>query len=110
MISKTLTGITFNEYNSTVDLPFYINDTFFSSSKISFSSTLSFINDLLSLSINSGNITNYRLYVRIASTISPSVNILYEDTISLTTANIVNSSLIVSCSDILSNISPVPKL
>lgn len=105
MISKTLTGITFNEYNSTVDLPFYINDTFFSSSKISFSSTLSFINDLLSLSINSGNITNYRLYVRIASTISPSVNILYEDTISLTTANIVNSSLIVSCSDILSNIS-----
>jgi hypothetical protein len=105
MISKTLTGITFNEYNPTVDLPFYVNDTFFSSSPVSFCSTLSFLNNILGLSINAGNISNYKLYIRITSSLNTPLNILFEDTIQLSASNVVNSSIVVSVFETVNKIS-----
>ena len=59
------------------------------------------------MSINSGNISSYKLYVRISSDISGSTinSILFEDTITLSSNNISSSSIIVSIKDIIGNIS-----
>jgi hypothetical protein len=107
MINKILTGITLNNYDPSLSLFYNINDTFFPSEKLSFTCPLATLNSLLSLSINSGNISSYKLYVRISSDVSGSTinSILFEETISLTASNITNNSFIVSIRDIIANIS-----
>jgi hypothetical protein len=107
MINKILTGITLNNYDPSLSLFYNINDTFFPSEKLAFTCPLATLNSLLSLSINSGNISSYKLYVRISSDVSGSTinSILFEETISLTTSNITNNSFIVSIKDIIANIS-----
>lgn len=107
MISKTLTGITLENYDPSLSLFYNINDTFLPSQKLAFTCPLSTLNSLLSLSINSGNISSYKLYVRISSDVSGSTinSILFEDTITLSSNNISSSSIIVSIKDIIGNIS-----
>ena len=107
MINKTLTGITLENYDPSLSLFYNINDTFLPSQKLAFSCPLATLNSLLSLSINSGNISSYKLYVRISSDISGSTinSILFEDTILLSVSNISNNSIVVSIKDVIGNIS-----
>jgi hypothetical protein len=107
MINKILTGITLNNYDPSLSLFYNINDTFFPSEKLAFTCPLATLNSLLSLSINSGNISSHKLYVRISSDVSASTinSILFEETISLDASNITNNSFIVSIKDIIANIS-----
>lgn len=105
MITKILTGITYNDYNPSVDLEYYINDTFMPSSPLIFSCPLNYLNDLISKTINSGNISTHKLYVRITESLNTPLNILFEKTYVLSTSNIQNNSLIVSIKDLTDNIS-----
>jgi hypothetical protein len=99
MINITLTGITHNTYTTTTDIPFAINDTFYCDSNISFVCTASGILDILSKTINSGNITNFALYYRLIDN-TTSNTIILSDTIDLTAAMFVNNSIIVSLDDL----------
>jgi hypothetical protein len=94
MISTTLTGITHSTYTTTTDIPFAINDTFYSNSNISFTCTTSAITDLLSKTLTVGNITNYSLYYRLVDNLT-SNNTIISETISLTSGMLVNNALIV---------------
>ena len=94
MISTTLTGITHSTYTTTTDIPFAINDTFYSNSNISFTCTTSAITDLLSKTLTVGNITNYSLYYRLVDNLT-SNNTIISETISLTSDMLVNNALIV---------------
>ena len=99
MINTTLTGITHTSYTTTTDIPFAINDTFYSNSNISFTCTSAGILDILSKTINAGNITNFALYYRLIDNTTTNTTIL-SDTIDLTSAMFVNNSIIVSLDDL----------
>jgi hypothetical protein len=104
MISTTLTGITHSTYTTTTDIPFAINDTFYSNSNISFTCTTSAITDLLSKTINAGNITSYSLYYRLIDNLTDN-NTIISETISLTSDMLINNSLIVTLNILNSTIS-----
>ena len=99
MINTTLTGITHTSYITTTDIPFAINDTFYSNSNISFTCTAAGILDILSKTINAGNITNFALYYRLIDNTTTNTTIL-SDTIDLTAVMFVNNSIIVSLDDL----------
>jgi hypothetical protein len=122
IIQKVVTGIEIEDYNTSYDLPCAINDTFFCESDIKFICTINALNDLLSLSLSSGNISDYSLRIILAlsddetgnnsmdigveGTIVPfSAIINYDQTIELDNSNIINSnSIVVDLNSILQNV------
>lgn len=102
MITKTLTGLTLTDYKNSLDLPYRINDTFFCGSKIHFNCLLSTLNSLLSTSINSTNIVNFKLLVRICFDINGAniSSLLAHSSFNLNSNNLINSNLIVDISQI----------
>lgn len=98
MIPRTLTGITILNYNPTTDLPSAITDTFITKSEISATISTSLLTTLTGLSINSGNVSTYKLYVRIYdSTLN---TLLDQKTFDLSSSNIINSFLSVSIKEL----------
>lgn len=94
MINKTLTGTLSSEYDISYDIPCAINDTFFVESDIKFVCTTAAIQDLLSITINAGNISTYNLYVRVLDNIS-TPNIIKEQIIELTASNLSSGNITV---------------
>lgn len=94
-IIRTLTGITFANFKSGVDLSYAINDTFVAGQPIAFCCTLNAITTLLGLSLNTGNISNYNAYIRLTSQ-SDTQDILFSEVIPLSSSNIQNNSIIIS--------------
>lgn len=105
MITKTLTSLLTN--NTSLNLFYAINDTFIANSTIYFSCPLTTLNSLLSLSINSGNISTHKLYVRIALDVSGGLvnNLQFEQNFNLNASNLNNNSFLVNISSITNNLS-----
>jgi hypothetical protein len=98
MIQKTLTGIRITDNNPSIDLPCAINDTFIAKTPISFVVSINMLNSLIGTSINSGNIGNFSLLVRVitATTTDTFVSTVFP----LSASNIINGFIVLDISSI----------
>jgi len=94
MINKTLTGLSILDYNAATDLPSAINDTFVTKSETNLTISLSLLNSLTGISLNSGNIANHKLFIRIYN--SNLTTILDEKIFDLDDTNLLSSFLYVN--------------
>ena len=101
MIQKTLTGIRITDNNPSIDLPCAINDTFIAKTPISFVVSINMLNSLIGTSINSGNIGNFSLLVRVitATTTDTFVSTVFP----LSASNIINGFIVLDISSITDN-------
>jgi hypothetical protein len=98
MILKTLTGIRITDNDPTLDLPCAINDTFIAKTPLNFVVSLTMLNSMLGTSINSGNIGNFSLFVRVitATTADTFLSVI----IPLSASNIINGFVVVDITSI----------
>lgn len=100
MISKTLTGILNDNRNQTYDIPCSISDIFYASSNINFCCPLSLISSNLSISLDTTNISNYSLLVRITTSLDSPANVINYKIINLNSSNLLNNFLVVNITEL----------